>query len=173
MMANKTQRVVIEALATAFAFWIGAFERYINFGGIQVGLCMIPIFVIHDLYGLRSGIKCLLCYNFIKMVFFSKVGILGFMIRIPIFFYMIFRKRNGEDIKKVIVFDLIGMSAYLIFKIPVAYMFWKINSNLEGVNLFNLIFTCIIPYNIASIASIILISRFINLRKFKFVRSCL
>ena len=172
-MSNKTRRIVIEAFAIALAFWIGMFERYINFGGFQVGLCMVPILIIHDLYGLKYSAECLLCYNLIKTVFFSKMGILGFMVRLPLIFYLIFRKRNDENVIKKITFDLIGILIYLIIKLPIAYMFWKINSNLEGVNLFSLIFTCIIPCNLASISSIVLISRLINLRKFKFVRSYL
>ncbi len=172
-MGSRTRRVVIQAFAISLSFWIGILERYINFGGIQVGLYVIPILVIHDLYGFRYGTECVLCYNIIKTVFFSKAGVLGFMNRLPVIFYMIFRKKKDEKIKKMILFDLIGISAYLILKIPISYIFWKTSTNLENLNLFNLIFTCIIPFNLSSILSVVLVSRFIDLKKFKFVRSYL
>lgn len=172
-MASRTRRIVLQAFAISLAFWIGMLERYINFGGIQVGLYVMPIFVICDLYGFRYGAECALCYDIVKTLFFSKAGVLGFINRIPVIFYMMFRKKKNEKINKVILFDLIGISIYLILKIPISYVFWKTNSNIENLNLINLIITCILPFNLASISSVVLISRFIDLKRFKFVRSYL
>ncbi len=165
-MNQRTKQISILALVISLSVWIGSFERYFNFGGIQIGLCFVPILIFQDFYGLKSGILCLLCYNAIKTIFLSKSGILGFLNRASIIFYMAFRKNYPKKIINIVLYDILGLFFFILSKIPTSYIFWKSSSNFENYKLFDIITRFIIPTNLINLSVIILVSRIMNFRKF-------
>ena len=92
-MMRSSREIAIEGFLVALSVMIGVIEHQFSIVGVQIlqGLYIIPILFIQDMFGLKSGFWCLFSSSLIRTFFFSCAGILGFLARMSVFFYMIFK----------------------------------------------------------------------------------
>ena len=167
-MRNISKKVAIEGLLVGLSVWIGIFEHQLSSSVVQVfqGFGIIPILMIQDLFGLGSGVWCLFSYCLIRTIFFSRASFLGFLMKISVVFYMLFRKKNSDKLYKIIAFDLMGTFIAILAKIPISYMFWKGILGINSVQTMHIITKYMIPMNLIRMMIAIFISRIIKVEKY-------
>lgn len=167
-MRNISKKIAIEGLLVGFSVWIGVLEHQFSFSAVQIfqGFGLIPIFMIQDLFGLSSGIWCLFSYSLIRSIFFSRASVLGFLMKISVIFYMLFRRKNSDRIYKVVIFDLIGIIISILAKIPVSYIFWKRILGIDDIQVIDIITKYMIPINLARMTLVVFVSRTIRVERY-------
>lgn len=167
-MRNISKKVAIEGLLIGLSVWIGVFEHQFSFSAIQIfqGFGLIPILMIQDLFGLSSGILCLFSYSLIRSIFFSRASILGFLMKISVVFYMLFRRKNSDKVYKIVLFDVVGIIIAILAKIPISYIFWKRALGISGTQTIDIITKYMIPMNLARMVLAVFVSRVVKVEKY-------
>ena len=163
-MNKSIQKIAVEGILISTSIVIGIIDHQLGTIGIKFLnlMYLLPLFLIEDMFGTKSGILCLFSANMIKSIFFSKSGILGFLLRLSAIVYMLFRKR-GNSWKKCFIFDLIGILLTMLIQYPASYIFYKSLIKFDNIKF--------IMYNIfmdsLSFLIVVIISRVINLKHIK------
>lgn len=158
---NMSKKVAIEGFLVGVSIWIGIMEHHFSLMEIQIlqGMYLIPIFIIRDLFGFKSGVCCIILSSFIRCIFFSKAGILGFLIRIVPIIYLYFRKDKECNIKTIIFFDLIGIFLTLLCKIPLHYLFFIKYLQIDASQMKNMFVNYLLITNLLRLSISVIISR--------------
>ena len=161
-MDKTVRKIAIEGVLVSLSIVIGIIDHQIGTIGIKFLnlMYLLPLLIAEDMFGTKSGILCLCSANIIRSVFFSKSGILGFLLRLSAIVYMFFRRRN-DSWQKCLIFDLIGIFFTMLIQYPASYMFYKALINFADIKF--------IMYNVLmdslSFLIVVIISRIINLKR--------
>lgn len=161
IMDKSVRKVAIEGVLVSLSIVIGIIDHQIGTIGIKFLnlMYLLPLFIAEDMFGTKSGIFCLCSANVIKSIFFSKSGILGFLLRLSAIVYMLFRRNNSWQ--KCLIFDLIGIFFTMLIQYPASYMFYKTLINFADIKF--------IMYNVLmdslSFLIVVIISRVINIKR--------
>ena len=161
-MNKLSQKIAVEGILVSLSIVIGIIDHQLGIIGIKFLnlMYLLPIFFAEDLFGTKSGILCLFSANLIKSIFFSKSGVLGFLLRLSAFVYMIFRKKN-DLWKKTFVFDLIGIVLTMLIQFPASYIFYKSIVNNFGFIIYNVLM------DMLNFSFVVIVSRIINFKRIK------
>ena len=163
-MDKLSKKIAIEGIFISLSLVIGIIDHQLGTLGIKFLnlMYLLPLFLVEDMFGTKSGVLCLCLANTIKSIFFSKSGILGFLLRQSATIYMFFRKKNYSW-KKCFIFDLIGIFLTMVIQYPASYIFYKTLINFNNIKF--------IMYNVfmdsLSFLIVVIISRIIDLNYIK------
>ena len=162
---NSMKKISIEGLLSGASIFIGLADHQIGLSGIKIfnTMYLLPILIAQDILGFYGGAICLLSSSLIRGIFFSKSGLIGFLIRISFIVYMIFRKGRSEKRLKIVASDIIGVIATLIVQFPLLCFFYRSSFGVE--NGFLILYSTI--EDIFKLSLVVVCSRLINVKKFK------
>lgn len=168
-MNKSSKEIAIEGFLVSLSVIIGVIEHQFSLVGIQIiqGLYVIPILFVQDMFGLKSGFWCLFSSSLIRTFFFSCAGVLGFLARMSVFFYMLLRKQRTSNLYKLCLFDLVGILLAIFVKIPCAYAFWKQVCSFNELEMIEGIIKIIIPTNLLRLVIVVVLSRVIKFDELK------
>lgn len=162
---NSMRKIAIEGLLSGTSVLIGLIDHQIGISGIKIfnAFYLLPILIAQDILGFYAGALCLLSSSLIRGIFFSKSGLMGFLIRISFVVYMMFRKRESEKRWKVVLFDIIGLIAILVSQLPLLITFYKSSFGVE--NQFLILYNTL--EDVFKLSLVIVCSRLIDVRRFE------
>ena len=164
---NLSKKIAIQGLLVALSLWIGTIEHYFSVAGIYllVGLYLLPLFVINDWFGFKVGFWSCFAVCFIRMLFFSSAGILGFVLYLCPVIYMFFRAKECS-LKKLIFFDIVGVLLTMLVKMPIFFFFLTSYLNMSFEKARSMILNYMIFTNIIGFSISIVLSRLIVFKKY-------
>ncbi len=159
------RKIAIEGFLSGVSVLIGLIDHQIGISGVKIfnAFYLLPILVAQDILGFYAGVLCLLSSSLIRGIFFSKSGIIGFLIRISFIVYMMFRKEKSEKQLKVVLFDILGLIAVLVSQLPLLVTFYKSSFGVE--NWFLILYNTL--EDVFKLSLVVVCSRLINVRRFR------
>ena len=165
----KAKKIALSGLFATFSLLFSFMGHYLvipMFLGFKLDISDFPIFTSTLLFGPSYGYVTLIVVNFIKMFFFSTSGWPGFFMRITsiisVFFFGLYFKYK----KRLIFYSTLSILILNLIKVPLSCLFWVIFKSMPIDQLFPLIFSTILPYNLVKS----IINTFISIYFYKNIR---
>ncbi len=165
---NLSKKVAIQGLLVGLSIWIGTIEHQFSLAGMHllVGLYLVPLFVVVDLFGFKSGFWSCFAVCFIRMLFFSNAGVLGALLYLSPVIYMFFRRRYSCGLGKLVLFDSLGLLLTISVKVPLYLLFLTSYLKIDFVQAKNILIGGSIFANIIGFSVAIVLSRLVDFRKY-------
>ena len=151
---------MFSVMSLVLAF-LGNLTLFPVFPYLKADLSDMPIYLATLISGASSGMTVLLTVSTIRMLLFSASGWIGFIIRMTstvlIIFLGIAQKYTLSKIFKIIIVG-IGIVICIFVKLSINYFFWTNFFPISKECLNSLLWSIILPYNIAKISFSLLIA---------------
>ena len=151
---------MFSVMSLVLAF-LGNLTLFPVFPYLKADLSDMPIYLATLISGAPSGMTVLLTVSTIRMLLFSASGWIGFIIRMTstvlIIFLGIAQKYTLSKIFKIIIVG-IGIVICIFVKLSINYFFWTNFFPISKECLNSLLWSIILPYNIAKISFSLLIA---------------
>ena len=170
----NAKNIAIIALLSSLSIILAQVSRNLSvvpgFPMLKADFSDVPIFISALSFGTFHGILVLLSVSIIRALFFSSMGIFGFIMKmtsiVSVFFLGIYHKKK----KFLVLLCILAMLLSLLIKLPISYIFWAKFNSMSFEQIKMLIFPVIIPYNLSKLLINFLISVFLS-KKLKNVLS--
>ena len=156
-LKNRIPTIVHNSMFSVMSLvlaFLGNLTLFPVFPYLKADLSDMPIYLATLISGTSSGLTVLLIVSAIRMLLFSASGWIGFIIRITSTVLIIFlgtsRKYNIPKLFKVIIVG-IGIVMCIFVKLSLNYFFWTNFFPISKECLNSLLWSIILPYNIAKI----------------------
>ncbi len=167
-LKNRIPTIVHNSMFSVMSLvlaFLGNLTLFPVFPFLKADLSDMPIYLATLVLGIPSGITVLLTVSIIRMLLFSASGWIGFIIRITttiliIFLGIIQRYKLSKFFNIMII--CVGIIICLIVKLSLNYFFWINFFSISKECLSSLLWSIILPYNIAKILFSVFIAFYVK-----------
>lgn len=165
---NFSKKVAIQGFLVGLSLLFGTVEHQFSLAGMHllIGLYLVPLLVVNDLFGFKSGFWSCFAVCLIRMLFLSNAGVLGFLLYLSPVIYMLLRKRYVCSWGKWIFFDFIGVLLTILCKIPLYFLFLTSYLRIDFIQAKNVLMGGLILANVIGMSVAVILSRLIDFRKY-------